>query len=1009
MAKYTTPRLWGAWALAGAVLLTASAAASVEQQLRDISQHSVQQRVLLEFDRAPSAAEIERLRSEGIELLSPASSTSFYAKLDRGVMRPNRIAQMNSVRVAREIPLSRKLHPALRDGIAPDYARDTLADTPNGVYAAAYVTFHQDIDLLTDGFAIAAAYGADITDYLVTVNGLVIEIPEKQLPVLASDDRVKWVEPALPPMQTFNATNRVVTQAETAQASPYNLDGSGVNVFVYDGGVVRASHVDFGGRAVVIDNDSVSTHPTHVAGTVGGDGSASGGTHRGMAPAVNIISAGFQFSGGGTFLYSNPGDIEADYTEAMFDFNADLSNNSIGSNVEPNGFSCSLQGDYGVTSSVLDAIVRGSLGRPMIVIWANGNERQGSRCNVEGFNDYYSMPPPSGAKNIISIGAINANNETMTSFSSWGPMDDGRLKPDLVAPGCQSNGDGGITSLSGQSDTGYSSLCGTSMASPTVAGLAALMLEDYRVQFPGADNPLQSTVKVLLANSAVDLGNFGPDYLYGYGSVRVVDAIDLMRTGQFDENLVEQGGTEPYNVEVAPGSNSLKITLAWDDAPAAALANPAIVNDLDLVVTSPSGQRFFPWTLDPANPSAAAVRNTVDRINVSEQVQVENPEAGTWTVEVLGFNVPQGPQTFSIASSSPIAQGSALSLTIPQPLPTLVPAGELVNLRVKIAAINDSLVADSAQLRYRFSPTAPFESLPLSPIGNDEYEVSLPAPTCASLPEFFFVAEGTSSGIRTNPAAGELAPFDLTVGELQISLDDDFETDLGWQVIANATTGNWERAAPQQTSVTSFPVVQPGSDFSNDGTLCFVTGAAAGSGGGSFDLDGGPTDLISPTVDLTGGGTISYARYFHISTELDDALVVLLSNDNGDSWVEAERVTGISDWTLVTLNVEDFLPATSEMKIRFSVSDNPNTSLTEALVDEVTFESLVCSDPFVLGDVNCDGTVNTADIDAFVQALLDPEGYNTNFPDCDISRADMNSSGDVNTGDIDLFVDALLG
>ncbi|RKX63440.1 MAG: hypothetical protein DRP42_07635, partial [Tenericutes bacterium] len=109
------------------------------------------------------------------------------------------------------------------------------------------------------------------------------------------------------------------TQADTAQASPYNLDGSGVNVMVYDGGTALQSHSDFSGRLTVRDSSGLHYHSTHVAGTIGGDGSGNS-AYEGMAPAVIMQSYGFEYDGSGTFLYTNPGDLEADYDDAVAAF-----------------------------------------------------------------------------------------------------------------------------------------------------------------------------------------------------------------------------------------------------------------------------------------------------------------------------------------------------------------------------------------------------------------------------------------------------------------------------------------------------------------------------------------------------------------------------------------------------------------------------------------------------------------------------------------------------------------
>ena len=166
------------------------------------------------------------------------------------------------------------------------------------------------------------------------------------------------------------------------QAVPYALDGTGVTVLVYDGAAALATHVDFGGRLTVRDFSPTIDHATHVSATIGGSGAASGGTFRGMAPGVTIQSYGFEYDGLGQFLFTNPGDFEDDYAEAITVYGADIANNSIGSNVEPNGYICLMQGDYGVMSSLIDGAVRGSLGAPILVVWAAAGKMTGQTSST---------------------------------------------------------------------------------------------------------------------------------------------------------------------------------------------------------------------------------------------------------------------------------------------------------------------------------------------------------------------------------------------------------------------------------------------------------------------------------------------------------------------------------------------------------------------------------------------------------------------------------------------------
>ncbi len=622
---------------------------AVHEALTALAERPAERHVIVEFERPVTPAERAELKDAGLSLLNYLGDHAFFAAL-RQDCDAGAIGAVSSLRAAQGIARAHKLAPAILNNAYPEFAVgvDPLTDEE---FVAAYVLFHGDVSLYDDGLAIAEQHGALIVSEIASLNGLVIELPRANLEALADTDAVMWIEPPLPYMTVTNDNNRTRVQADTVQAAPYGLDGSGITAMIYDGGTARASHDDFGGRLTVRDSSGTHYHSTHVAGTVGGSGAASGGTYAGMAPGVTMVSYGFQYDGSGIFLYSNPGDLESDYNQAINTYGAEIANNSIGTNTETNGFSCSIQGDYGVTSALIDAIVGGSLGAPFRVVWSAGNERQGSRCDIEGYGDYYSTAPPSGAKNHICVGAINSNNDTMTSFSSWGPVDDGRLKPDIVGPGCQSSSDYGVTSCYSSSDTAYTTLCGTSMAAPTVTGCLVLVLEDYYAQFPSAPAPRNSTCKILLAHTAVDLGNTGPDYVYGYGSVRVQDTIDFMRSGAFEENQVSQGGTVTYPITVNAGESLLKVTLAWDDHPGTPNVNPALVNDLDLVVLDPLGHPAYPWTLNPASPSSPAVQTQADHVNNIEQVLVNNPAAGTWTVQVTGYSVPQGPQAFSICAA----------------------------------------------------------------------------------------------------------------------------------------------------------------------------------------------------------------------------------------------------------------------------------------------------------------------------------------------------------------------
>lgn len=617
-----------------------------------------ERRFVIQFQAPIKPHERTALEASGVKLLSYLSNHAFFASISEGRFDPIGATEAADIFMVEPIDPRWKLHPDLAAGTVYEWM---VVGLPKDAYergfdpaalqnprVGAYMLFHGDVDLESEGVAILRAHGAHVRSLLRTVNGAVIEMPYDGLAALAAEDAVMWVEPPLPKFTELNDSNRQITGANIVQAAPYGLSGAGVSVLVYDGGFAAAAHPDFGGRLFVRDSSGLSTHASHVSGTVGGSGQQSGGTFRGMAPAVTIQSYGFEQEGGlqQGFLYTDPGDIEQDYGQAINTYGADIANNSIGTNTAANGFPCDWEGNYGVTDTVIDAIARGSLsGEPFRIVWAAGNERGSGRCGTT----YFTSAPPANAKNHITVGAMNSNDDSVTSFTSWGPSDDGRMRPDLSGPGCQSGGDNGVTSCN--SGTGYTTFCGTSMASPTVCGLGALLIEDFRQQFPGEPDMRGSTLKVILANTTQDIENVGPDYKTGMGSVRIQPAVDLLRAGNFFEGELDQGDTVGLVVIVGPEDAQLRVTLAWDDPPGTPVVNPTLVNDLDLTVFDAANNAYYPWTLDPANPSAPAVRTQPNRRDNMEQLTIDNPAPGAYRIEITGFNVPMGPQPFSVAAS----------------------------------------------------------------------------------------------------------------------------------------------------------------------------------------------------------------------------------------------------------------------------------------------------------------------------------------------------------------------
>ena len=644
---------------------------------------------LIQFTESVTAADRAALEAAGVKLVTYVTDNAWYAAAGETGIDVAALAGVAKLRTSGPIEARFKLHRDLLVGEVPSYSiilpdasefgnedldADKLLEEPMRAVGAAdrvaaYVMFHPDVDRAAAENALVT-HGALLRSFIEPINLATIEVNYGDLLALSREDGVQYVEPPLPKFSTLNAENRVTTQVATLQAPPYGLNGTGVTAMVYDGGTVRATHQDFGGRSTNSDTDAVSSHATHVSGTVAGNGAASAGNNRGMAPNALLVNYGFEQPGGlqQGFLYTDPGDFAADYTDAFNARGADIANNSIGTNTAPNGFPCTWEGDYGLMSNLIDAAVRGSMtgGAPIRIAWANGNERQVSTClGVDGFESpFHSTAPPACAKNHVAVGAVTENGLQPATFTSFGPSDDGRIKPDISAPGVN------VLSTTSSSDTAYATLSGTSMASPTVCGIGALMLQDFRANYPGSPDFRNSTFKMWLAHTAADqldaVDDRGPDYRYGYGVVRAQAAVELERSGNWIERNpgLSQGETYSFFLLVPAGSTEARVTLVWDDAPSAPVALGALVNDLELRVFNSSGTRFYPWTLNPGPTGldAPAVRTTEDHRNNIEQVVIDSPAAGVYRVDIVGHSVPQGPQSFSVAATPQLINCSSQGL-----------------------------------------------------------------------------------------------------------------------------------------------------------------------------------------------------------------------------------------------------------------------------------------------------------------------------------------------------------
>jgi subtilase family serine protease/subtilisin family serine protease len=461
-------------------------------------------------------------------------------------------------------------------------------------------------------------------------------------------------------------------------------------------------------------------HGTHVATAALGAGNASG-AGRGTAPAANLVFQALENYAvpsmicsliyglpEGYYLVGLPSDIGQLFNQA-YQQNARVHSDSWGAEVA---------GDYTADSANADAFIWSH--RDLAVTFSAGNS--GTDADFDGVVDGMSINAPGTAKNVITVGASEndrqshwecdpsltyttcaaqggqndiftygsawpdrypmnplkddpsaGNAEQMAAFSSRGPTSDGRIKPDVVAPGTwnlsgysalyQEQYDAQPNPLTGTyqydgwgfpANASYKYMGGTSMAAPLVAGGAAVV-RDFYVKSRG-HQASAALVKAVLINSAVDLldeNNDGvldnanpiPNMHEGWGRVDLVNATDAS-DAYFDEATPLSTGTSTSQAfEVTSPGVPLKVTLAWTDYPAATSSVTQLVNDLDLTVTAPDGT-VYKGNVFSGGWSAPG--GTADRLNNVENVYVFSSAVGTWTIDVSGYNVPNGPQPFAL-------------------------------------------------------------------------------------------------------------------------------------------------------------------------------------------------------------------------------------------------------------------------------------------------------------------------------------------------------------------------
>lgn len=492
---------------------------------------------------------------------------------------------------------------------------------------------------------------------------------------------------------THNVSAAISTGANVLHALPYDLRGTNSLLLgVWDGGSARASHQEFGGRVSVRDGSGSIDHATHVAGTMIAAGAVV--SARGMAPVAPVAS--YDWNSDKTEMTATGA---GSATEAINSTNKFLiSNHSYGyiagwnyvAGGSPyrvwewygNGTtSGAIEADFGLYNTFARDSDALAFSAPYFLMFRSaGNERNNNPANSQavalspGSTTVANYDPaihPAGdgtyrggfenisfdavAKNVVTVGSVldavtsgtrDPSKAAPSSFTSFGPTDDGRIKPDLVA-----NGEGVYSSLN-SGDASYGTYSGTSMSSPNAAGTAALLAQDHVRLFGQAMRA--SMLKGLLIHTADDRGNIGPDYKNGWGLINGKVAADLIRDHhanprkvRMTEGTMPTNGTTLTHEFVWDGVSPIRATLCWTDPAGSAttisdLRSARLRNNLDLKIVAPDGTQHLPyimpfvgtWTEASMDLPATTGINNTDNV---EQVNLVTPVAPGVYRAVLSF------------------------------------------------------------------------------------------------------------------------------------------------------------------------------------------------------------------------------------------------------------------------------------------------------------------------------------------------------------------------------------
>lgn len=583
--------------------------ATLSHQLLNSSLYQGRYRVFVQFDHLLTFQEQQTLKAAGVRLLEYIPNRVYSASIPAQLNLT--LLQQWGVRSVQPMSGTQKMSARLHNKDYPTWAME-------GPYITLSVQYFQDI-APSQAKESLKAQGASINVSLDHVHQAVLQVLPEQIEALAAQPYIRYVDLMSEPGKSESDDGRHLHRSNTINGDYYgarNYDGTGINFAINDDGFV-GPHIDFKGRLNQDDvaGDFIGSHGDMVSGIAGGAGN--------LDPSVRGMATGsYMFIR--QYVATMVGTIPLHQDSAVLIFSSSYSNG--------------CNAGYTNTTNLVDREV---YTHPFLMQTFSAGNSNNSNCGYGAGDQWGNITGGHKmAKNVVTVANLRSD-DSIRFLSSRGPANDGRIKPDISAHG--------HNQMSTRPNNSYAPGGGTSAAAPGICGVMAQLHHAYQVLNGGNTAP-SALLKATMLVTANDLGNDGPDFIFGWGKVNALRSVKLLEDGRHFTDIIVQNVSNTHNITIPAGVKRARIMIYWADPAASPSAATALVNDIDATVVN-GGTTYQPWLLNSA-PNAATLAlpagKGADHLNNVEEIAIDNPAAGTYVLNVAGTTIPMGTQRYYV-------------------------------------------------------------------------------------------------------------------------------------------------------------------------------------------------------------------------------------------------------------------------------------------------------------------------------------------------------------------------